>query len=78
MIVWKGWFDSLKIQHRFETLVCVKVRGGKGKIFATYPRLYALFVGGGSYGYGEDEKRHTEYIYANWFKAKYPDWVKQL
>lgn len=78
VMVWKGWFDSIKIKHRFDSLVYIKVRTGKVKIFATYPLWYALFHGGGSWGFGEDEKRHTEHVYVNWFKARYPDWVKQL
>jgi len=71
--VTRGWTGNVKVRARFDIVVVFRITRTKAHIHATHPLLYALGFGGGSFGYGEDEKRSFENKFARWFSDRYPD-----
>ena len=46
---------SIKVYPRFDSVVVFLLNSGRAKIYATFPLLYALFLGSRDYGYSDDE-----------------------
>lgn len=73
--VTRGLTGVVQAGARFDIVVRFRITSGKARIWATHPLLYALFFGGGRFGYAEDEKRAFENRYSRWFSERYKDYI---
>jgi len=71
--VTRGLTGAVKAGVRFDIVVRFRIKSTQAHIYATHPILYALFLGGGRFGYAEDEKRAFEKKYSRWFSERYKD-----
>jgi hypothetical protein len=73
--VTRGLTGIIKARARFDIIVGFRITSSQAHIYGTRPLLYALVIGTGIFGYGEDEKRAFENKYARWFSERYKDYI---
>ena len=73
----RGLTGSVRARVRFDIAVVFEINSARVRIYATHPVLYALFFAGGRFGYAEDEKRHFEREFSQWFSDRYEEYIQR-